>query len=227
MDDDAFDTEPAQALRGSDAQVIADRATLRTLGLPASWTRRLRPGDRFAAVLKVIEPMPDADIDPEVPVVAVIGPAQVVLLEAYRTSLELPIGVKPRPVVVIPATVGAARAAALARAQKHENVVVAIESNGDEDVELVLESLETIQADAVIAVVDAERPLDQTQAWLDALGPVDALCLDGAAVVSAPASVLQLGLPVIRLNGIPIDRVTWTALLCAQLEAARPAELRA
>ena len=182
-------------------------------------------------MLKVIEPMPDADLDPEAAVVVVVGPAQVVQLEAYRTAIELPVGTRPRPVVVIPATVGPARAAALARARNYETVVVAIETGGDPagelDLELVLESLEALQPDVVIAVVDAERPLESTQAWLDALGSVDALSLDGAAVVSAPASVLQLGLPVIRLNGIPIDRVTWTALLCAQLEAARPAELRA
>jgi hypothetical protein len=33
--------------------------------------------------------------------------------------------------------------------------------------------------------------------------------------------VLQLGLPVVRLDGIPVDRYTWTAVLLAQLGPAQ------
>ena len=52
---------------------------------------------------------------------------------------------------------------------------------------------------------------------LDALGQVDALTVEGTASSDEPAAVLQLGLPVVRLEGIPVDRFTWTAVLCAQL----------
>jgi hypothetical protein len=199
---------------------------LRDLGLPSSWTRRLRTGDRFSAVLKMLEPMPVVDIDPDVAVVAVVGPAHLVHLEAYRTAADLPVGGRPRPVVVVPATVGPARAAELARSQRHTAVVVAIETPWYDGVEMVLESLQTIRAGAVIAIVDAERPLLETQGWLDELGSVDALAVDGATTVPRPAAALQLGLPIVRLDGIPIDHLTWTALLCAQLEAAKPAESR-
>ena len=33
--------------------------------------------------------------------------------------------------------------------------------------------------------------------------------------------MLQLGLPVVRLDGIPVDRYTWTAVLCAHLVPVR------
>jgi hypothetical protein len=100
---------------------------------------------------------------------------------------------------------------------------VAIETDGYECDESDLETLQALGAAAVIAVVDADRPTDQSQRWLDALGQVDAIAVDNATAVADPASVLQLGLPVVRLDGIPVDRVTWSALLCAQLEAADPA----
>jgi hypothetical protein len=73
----------------------------------------------------------------------------------------------------------------------------------------------------VIAIVAPGAGLERAQAFLDALGQVDALAVEGAAASGTPAAVLQLGLPVVRLDGIPIDRYTWTALLCAQLASAR------
>ena len=87
----------------------------------------------------------------------------------------------------------------------------------------MLATLRSLDAGAVIALVDALRPTDESQRWLDTLGQVDAITVDNAMAGGEPAAVLQLGLPVVRLDGIPVDRMTWTALLCAQLEAAEPA----
>jgi hypothetical protein len=87
----------------------------------------------------------------------------------------------------------------------------------------VLESLGRIATDAVIVVLDARQGLHQAGSWLFSLGEVAAVALDGVAESGTPALMLQLGIPVTRLDGIPIDRRTWTALLCAQLEAADPA----
>jgi hypothetical protein len=211
--------------RQTDPRTTADRRTLRALGVPAAWTRRLRGGDRFAEVLRMLERMPDSDIDPDATVVAVVGLAGRVQLEAHRTAIDLATDAGPRPVVVVPATVGTERATAVARALRSGPVVLAVESAGD-DAGLVLDTLTTVQAGAVIAVVDAAAPLERTQRWLDALGQVDALVLDGATTVSDPAAVLQLGLPVVRLDGVPVDRVTWAALLCAQLMAAQARQAR-
>jgi hypothetical protein len=216
------DELPEVGLRQSDRRTAADRRILRALGVPVAWTRLLRPGDRFSEVLRMLERMPVDDIDPATTMVAVVGPATSVRLEAHRTALDLAVGDEPRPVVVVPAAVGTDRAAAVARALRSGPVVLAVEVDGD-DPSVVLDTLTTVQAGAVIAVVDAAAPLERTQRWLDALGQVDALVVDGATAVSDPASVLQLGLPVIRLDGIGVDRVTWTALLCAQIVAAETA----
>jgi hypothetical protein len=221
---DAADDEAAgHGVRTADPRTAADRRTLRAFGVPAAWTRRLRSGDRFGEVLRMLERMPDPDISPDALVIAVVGPAESVRLEAHRAAVDLAVGDLPRPVVVVPARVGTERAGAIARALRSGPVVLAVETDG-QDSGLVLDTLTTVQAGAVIAMVDAATPLERTQRWLDALGQVDALALEGGSDVPDPAAVLQLGLPVIRFDGIPVDRVTWTALLCAQLLAAEPAE---
>ena len=208
--------------RREDPQLTADRRALRGLGVPAAWTRQLRPGDRFTAVLRMLERMPEVDIDPATRVVAVVGPAASVLLEAHRTALDLPVqtgtGTAPRPVVRVPAAAGAERAAALTEARLVGEVVVAVEAEPDAaGAARAVEALQTIGAGAVIALVDAEQGLEQAQAFVDALGQVDALAVEGTAPGSGPAAVLQLGLPVARLDGIPVDRYTWTAVLLAHL----------
>src|SRR5204862_6388102 len=104
--------------------------------------RQLRSGDRFSAVLRMLDRMPDVDIDPATRVVAVVGPSSSVLLEAHRAALDLPIptaaGAAPRPVITVPAAAGAARAAALAEARLLGDVVVAIEADGDGQVPIAV-----------------------------------------------------------------------------------------
>jgi hypothetical protein len=203
--------------RREDLQLGADRRALRALGVPVAWTRQLRPGDRFSAVLRMLDRMPDVDIDPATRVVAVVGPASSVLLEAHRAALDLATGPAPRPVVAVPAAAGAERAAALAEARLLGDVVVAIEADGEAHVPAAVEALQAVDAGAVIVVVSAAETVERSQAYLDALGQVDALAVEGTGASTEPAAVLQLGLPVVRLDGIPIDRYTWTAVLCAQL----------
>ncbi|HVN13075.1 MAG TPA: hypothetical protein VMT69_13350 [Kineosporiaceae bacterium] len=207
--------------RREDSRLIADRRALRALGVPSAWTRQLRPGDRFGAVLRMLDRMPEVDIDPATRAVAVVGRATSVLLEAHRTALDLATGPAPRPVVHVPAAAGAERAAALAEARLLGDVVVAVEADGGEmQVQAAVEALQTVGAGAVIAVVSAVDVLERSQAYLDALGQVDALAVEGAGASAEPAAVLQLGLPIVRLDGIPVDRYTWTAVLCAQLGPA-------
>ncbi len=89
---------------------------------------------------------------------------------------------------------------------------------------LVQESVTAVGAGAVIVQLDATSTLEEAQTGLDALGPVDAIAVERVTESAAPMQLLQLGVPITRLDGIPIDRMTWTALLCAQLEAANPAD---
>jgi hypothetical protein len=203
--------------RREDLQLAEDRAFLRALGVPAAWTRALRPGDRFTSVLRMLDRLPDVDIDPATRVVAIVGPSSSARLEAHRTALDLATGPAPRPVIVVPARAGAERGSALTEARHLGDVVVAIEADGDFGIPRAVESLQTVEAGAVIAVISAADPIERSQAMLDALGQVDALAVEGTASSDEPAAVLQLGLPVVRLEGIPVDRFTWTAVLCAQL----------
>jgi hypothetical protein len=211
--------------RREDPQLAADRSGLRALGVPTAWTRQLRPGDRFTAVLRMLDRMPEVDIDPAIRIVAVVGPASSVLLEAHRTALDLTVetaaGPVPRTVVHVPAAAGAERATALTEARLIGDVVVAIEADAlPGGAERAVEALQAIGAGAVLAIVRAGDGLERAQAFLDALGQVDALAVEGTGGSAEPAAVLQLGLPVVRLDGIPVDRYTWSAVLCAQLGAA-------
>ncbi|MEJ2577909.1 MAG: hypothetical protein P8Z68_02295, partial [Kineosporiaceae bacterium] len=207
----------------SNTRLAADRRTLRDLGVPTAWTRGLRGGDRFAAVVRMLDRMPDVELDADLPVVAVVGPSGPVQLEAHRTALDLHLDDRPRPVVVIPRD-RRGRGAAIARSHRLGVCVAAVETSGYDCDEAVTETLQAIGADAVVAVIDASLPFEESQRWLDALGQVDAIAVDNAASSPRNAAPLQLGVPVVRLDGIPIDRITWAAVLCAQLEAASPAE---
>ena len=219
-DDEPYEPEHVDTDGSTDLQVSAERRALRRLGVPASWTRRYRGTDRFSGVLRMLDRLPAPEIDPDTRIVAVVGPAHLVALEAHRTALDLTVEDRPRAVVVVPPRQGQARRAAIARAQKLAAGVVAIATDAYDDVEAVLDSLQAVGAGAVVAVVEAGRPLAATQAWLEALDDVDALVVDGAAGVPDPAAVLQLDVPVVRLDGIPVDRVTWSALLCARMLTA-------
>jgi hypothetical protein len=190
---------------------------LAEVGVPEEWAARLAGGDRFTAVFDVLEPMPEPDIDANAPVVAVVGSASVAELEAHRTALDLPVGTRPRAVVTIPAKGAEERRAAVAAARNIRPVVVAVETDGYRNVSSARRALKSVQPDVVIAVVDATRPVSEAAAWLAELGRVDAIALDHLLDVVDPAAVLALDLPVIRMDGIPVDRFGWTALLCAHL----------
>ena len=201
-------------------------SALRALGVPTAWTRQLRPGDRFTAVLRMLDRMPEVDIDPATRIVAVVGPASSVLLEAHRTALDLTVetaaGPVPRTVVHVPAP--PARSAPQPWRRRGTDRRRRRRRRGGRQAAgaaRAVEALQAVGAGAVIAIVssgrraragagDARRARSGRRAGRRGRGASD-----------EPAAVLQLGLPVVRLDGIPIDRYTWSAVLCAQLGAAR------
>ncbi|MFN8080971.1 MAG: hypothetical protein U0Q19_15560 [Kineosporiaceae bacterium] len=201
-------------------RLIVDQLTLRGLGVPSAFVERMRGGDRYADVWRSLEHLPVPDIDPDVPLVAVIGAPESVLLESHRVAVDLATDDAPRPVVHVPAGATVDLPALIGR---HTHCVVAIETDGSGDYSQVLEPLGRIAPGAVIVVLDAHDELADARRWLFSLGDVDAIALDGVSTSPTPALMMQLGVPITRLDGIPIDRLTWTALLCAQLEAANPA----
>jgi hypothetical protein len=221
----AVDDEPVvhPIRREADLRRERDRTALRELGLPAAWARRLQAGDRFAAILRMLRSLPDPDLGTDAELVVVVGPPAVVRLEAHRTAGDLPVGEGPRPVVVVPLRPASRRDAALARAGRPGPRVVALEAEGYEDVGEVRRTLDVLDPDLAIAVVAAGVPVSRTRSWIQALGRIDAVAVDGASDARRPADPLRLGLPVVRLDGIPVDRWGWAALLCGQLEARESA----
>lgn len=211
----------AAAMIGSIDQLAADREALRALGVPAAWTRHLAEGDRFTSIVAMLGRLPELKIPDEVAVIAVIGPADGVELEAHRTALDLPVDGRPRAVALVPAEGGVERRAAMAKSKRVRPVVISIPINGYDDPDSVRKILTSVEAEAVIAVVDARRPLEEITRWVEALERVDAIALSGALDVEGPAAVLGLDVPVIRVDGIAVDRIGWAALLCAQLPAPK------
>ncbi len=199
-------------------QLAQDRETLRSLGLPAAWTRHLQAGDRFTSIVAILERLPQLDIPEDVSVIAVIGPADVVELEAHRTALDLPSAGRPRAVAAVPES-GSERRSAIAASKRTRPVVVAIAVESYDDPAETRKVLAQVKAESVIAVIDASRPLEETTRWIEGLENVDAIALDGALDNARPAEVLNLDVPVIRVDGIAVDRIGWAALLCAQLTA--------
>ncbi|MFI7585890.1 hypothetical protein ACIB24_02300 [Spongisporangium articulatum] len=200
-------------------ELADDRQALRDLGLPAAWTRRLVAGDRFTSVLGILDRLPELEIDGDDPVIVVVGPSDVVELEAHRTALDLPVDGRPRAVVALPGTTGEAVREAVAAANATRPVVVAIPLEFGADATEVRALIHDLRTHSVIAVVDATQPLEAMTRWFDSLERVDAVALDRALESSRPAAVLGLDVPVVRLDGIAMDRIGWAALLCAQLAA--------
>ena len=200
-------------------QLAADREALRLLGVPAAWTERLTAGDRFTSIVTMLGQLAEPKVPDDAAVIAVVGPADVVELEAHRTALDLPSSGRPRAVTLLPGQTGIDRRSAIARSKRVRPVVVSIPIDGYDDPAGTRKLLDNVNAEAVIVVIDASRPLKEITRWIEALERVDAIVLGGALDVASPAAVLGLNVPVIRVDGIAVDRIGWAALLCAQLPA--------
>jgi hypothetical protein len=84
----------------------------------------------------------------------------------------------------------------------------------------VADTLDQVAPDEVWAVVDATRRLDDSAAWLTAVGGdrgVDALALVNTEVTSAPAAALALQAPVVLVGDRHATPQTWVSLLAARL----------
>ena len=205
--------------RREDPRLAADRRALRDLGLPAAWTRGLRPGDRFTAVLRMLERMPEVDFDPATRVVAVVGPAASATLEAHRTALDLPVvdgTLVPRSVVRLPAASGAERASALAEARFPATSSSPSRRTAPRRCRPPSRHCRPwarapSSPSSPPAAVSSTRRTGSTPSARSTRSSSRA-----RSPAPSPPRSLQLGLPVVRLDGVAVDRHTWTALLCAQ-----------
>lgn len=84
-------------------------------------------------------------------------------------------------------------------------------------------ALASLGADQVWAATDARTKPADVAAWVAAVGaerPVDALAVQGLLDTAAPGTVLEPGLPVAWVDGVPASRLVWAAALGQELDAA-------
>ena len=79
--------------------------------------------------------------------------------------------------------------------------------------------LAALEPEATWGVVDATRKTEDVAAWVDGLGGVDALAVNELDATVSPAAVLQLDVPVGRIDGRAASPSLWAALLTERLAA--------
>lgn len=79
--------------------------------------------------------------------------------------------------------------------------------------------LAALEPEATWGVIEATRKTEDVAAWVDGLGGVDALAVNDLDATSSPAAVLQLDVPVGRIDGRTASPSLWAALLTERLAA--------
>lgn len=79
--------------------------------------------------------------------------------------------------------------------------------------------LAALEPEATWGVVEATRKTEDVAAWMMGLGGVDALAVNDLDATTSPAAVLQLDIPVGRIDGRPASPSLWAALLTERLAA--------
>ena len=97
-------------------------------------------------------------------------------------------------------------------------VVVDTELSGDKPA-WAYHVLAALEPEATWGVVEATRKTEDVAAWINGLGGVDALAVNDIDATTSPASVLQLDVPVGRIDGRPASPALWAALLTERLAA--------
>jgi hypothetical protein len=101
-----------------------------------------------------------------------------------------------------------------------EPTVIAIDAAlGSRDIRWAEQMLQALSPTDVWGTVDATRKTEDVQDWIDGVGSVDCLTLVGASLTRTPAATLQLGIPVVLLDGEPATAERWAGLLTGRLAA--------
>ena len=210
--------------RREDPQLAADRRALRALGVPAAWTAAAAP--RRPLHRRPAHARPDAGgrHRPGHPRRRRRRP------RARRSSSRPtapPSTCPPSRRHAVPRRRPCPAARRRARLRPHRGPVHSATSSSPSrrtapahGAAAAVEALQAVGAGAVLAIVAAadrgrarRRPCS-TRSARSTRSPSRA-----PARTDQPAAMLQLGLPVVRLDGIPVDRYTWTR---GALRAARP-----
>jgi hypothetical protein len=205
---------------------------LTALGVPPELAARADHPDRYVAVVRAMSDLPPPPPPPTRPgdVLVVVGETGPAL--AVATVVAEQIGIDPAQTLVAAPTPAGSPVAASHR------VCTAGEADrrgrelhlGDTAALLVLAAplervdtrwtrsiLEALRPTAVWGVVDATRKPADLAAYLDLIGPLDAIAVHATGASRDPATVLGLELPVSYLDGRPANAAAWAGLLCERL----------
>ncbi|MFI2753224.1 hypothetical protein ACGIF2_07295 [Cellulomonas sp. P22] len=212
----------------------ASRESLRDLGVPDHFLARV-PGTGPVLLSTVLEALPVVPPVPRRPgsVVVVAGPAAEVVHVAARLAERL--GQTETDVVLAGRAEASGHGRRLAtsvaasrwrpRASEEDHVVVVALGVGA-DTEARTEAaamLHALAPDQAWGVVDAHSKLRDAAHWLAQVGrsrAFDVLAVHGLFETTQPGTVLDLGVPVAWIDGLPATRVAWAAALSDRLDAA-------
>jgi len=209
----------------------AGKADLVALGVPARLLHDAGSGP--VPLSDLLRDVPNPPLLARVPgtLVAVVGDVATVMTTARQMATRL--GLEETDVVLagdleaIPGFGRRVQTAAAARrfrdrASADDGVLVVAVGVGPEpaDVARGAEVLEALAPDQVWAVVDARSKPRDCVRWLADVGRgrrVDALAVANVFATEQPGTVLDLGVPVGWVDGLPATRVTWAAVLSRRL----------
>lgn len=105
------------------------------------------------------------------------------------------------------------------RRRERPSVVVIDAELGHDKPAWAYHVLAALEPEATWGVVDATRKTEDVAAWMHGLGGIDAIALNDIDATVSPAAVLQLEVPVGRIDGRPASAALWAALLTERLAA--------
>ena len=105
------------------------------------------------------------------------------------------------------------------RRRERPSVVVIDAGLGADKPSWAYHVLAALEPECTWGVVDATRKTEDVAAWMHRLGGIDAIAVNDVDATVSPASVLQLEVPVGRIDGRPASPALWAALLTERLAA--------
>lgn len=202
--------------------------TLIDLGLPKAFLpRTMSNAGARTTMLESLSQLPEPPELPETPgvVIAVVGQGTAPAALARRLANELDIDfdhielATPRQGCDLATPEAAAERRLRWRRRPEPTIVVCSTGRSRRELAWARGILDHLEPTIVWAVVDASCKSVDIGDRLTQLGGVDVLAVDGMADTVSPAAVLELGVPVGRLDGRIASAITWTELLLERVPA--------
>jgi hypothetical protein len=224
---------PIEPLRMTDRAGTLDllqrrgAVTLARLGVPeAVLPAELSPAAMVIAMLHSLHLPQAAPLPNEAgQVTVIVGERKPATELAYELAAEL--GIRRAEVRIADPSleprrgrlVTPAEARTDAASAKKPRVVALTGDAGSPDLGWTFDMVAALEPAALWGVVTADKKCEDVAAWSSRLGGIDALALHGLDRTVTPAALLQLGIPVARLEGQPATTELWASVLTARLAA--------